>query len=111
VDAGAPVIDGHPVVRSELGYLDAGRDTLTISSGDEPVRALLIGGEPLGESIVMWWNFIGRTHEEIVAYRERWQLEVIGGADADGQFGHVDGYPGTALPAPTLPNVRLRPRE
>ena len=34
-----------------------------------PVRALLIGGEPLGEQIVMWWNFVGRSHEEIVAYR------------------------------------------
>ena len=23
---------------------------------------ILIGGEPFGEEIVMWWNFIGRTH-------------------------------------------------
>ena len=28
---------------------------------DEPVRLLLLGGEPFGESIVMWWNFVGRT--------------------------------------------------
>ena len=36
-----------------------------------------------------------------------------GGANPDGRFGHVDGYSGgpRALPAPELPNVRLRPRD
>ena len=77
----------------------------------EPLRALLIGGEPLGEQIVMWWNFVGRSHDEIVAFREQWQAEVIGGATRAGRFGAVDGYDGRPLPAPELPNVRLRPRE
>ena len=26
---------------------------------------LLIGGEPFTESLVMWWNFIGRSHDDI----------------------------------------------
>ena len=38
--------------------------------------ALLLGGPPFGESIVMWWNFVGRTHEEVVAFREEWQAQV-----------------------------------
>jgi redox-sensitive bicupin YhaK (pirin superfamily) len=111
VDAGAATVDGHPVARAELAYLASGRDTITISSGDQPLRALLIGGEPLGEQIVMWWNFIGRSHDEIVEFRRRWQAEVIADGNEDGLFGRVRDYDGRALPAPELPNVRLRPRD
>ncbi|MEJ1230744.1 MAG: pirin-like C-terminal cupin domain-containing protein [Galbitalea sp.] len=60
VDAGALAIDGEPVARDEIGYLPTGAESLTLATGDEPTRVLLIGGEPLGEQIVMWWNFIGR---------------------------------------------------
>ena len=59
----------------------------------------------------MWWNFVGRSHDEVVAFREQWQAEVIDGASSRGRFGALDGYDGSALPAPALPNVRLRPRE
>jgi quercetin 2,3-dioxygenase len=111
VDAGSPTVDGHPVAREELAYFAPGSETITIETGAEPLRALLIGGEPLGESIVMWWNFIGRSHEEIVAFRDRWQADVITGGNENGPFGHIDDYDGRALPAPEMPNVRLRPRE
>ena len=111
VDAGSPLIEGQRVARAELGYLAPGRSTITIETGGDPLRALLIGGEPLNEQIVMWWNFIGRSHEEIVEYRKQWQLEVIADENEHGRFGVVADYPGTPLPAPELPNVRLRPRE
>jgi quercetin 2,3-dioxygenase len=111
VDAGEPTLQGVRVARRQLGVVPTGAAELTVEAGDHPVRALLIGGVPLGEQIVMWWNFVGRTHEEVVAFREQWQGEVIGGTDSDGRFGHVDGYDGAALPAPELPNVRLRPRD
>ncbi|HEY4268566.1 MAG TPA: pirin family protein [Galbitalea sp.] len=111
VDAGSPSVDGTPVARAEIGYLASGRDTLTIAAGDDAVRVLLIGGEPLGEQIVMWWNFIGRDHDEIVAFRAQWQSEVIANGTDTGRFGRVRGYDGDPLPAPELPNVRLRPRE
>jgi redox-sensitive bicupin YhaK (pirin superfamily) len=104
-------VNGHPVARSELAYVAPGASTITIESGDSAVRALLIGGEPLGEQIVMWWNFIGRSHEEIVEFRRTWQSDVIAGGDENGRFGRVRGYDGSALPAPELPNVRLRPRD
>ena len=53
----------------------------------------------------MWWNFVGRSHEDIAAYRQMWE-------DHDGRFGAVQGYRGAVsrLPAPPLPNATLRPR-
>jgi redox-sensitive bicupin YhaK (pirin superfamily) len=111
LDAGALTVDDEPLARSHLAYLDPGHDHVRLEAGDEPVRLLLIGGVPLGESIVMWWNFIGRSHEEIVQFRTEWQTDVVLDGDPDGRFGSVRGYDGRPLPAPELPNVRLRPRE
>jgi quercetin 2,3-dioxygenase len=111
VDAGGPRVEGQPVARAELAYLAPGRTQVVIESGSDPTRLLLIGGEPLGERIVMWWNFVARSHEEIVAYRERWQADVIAGGNPNGPFGGIPEYDGEALPAPVLPNVRLRPRD
>jgi hypothetical protein len=64
---------------------------------------ILLGGAPFEEEIVMWWNFIGRTHEDIVRARADWQ------AAAD-RFGVVEGYPGDRLAAPALPNATIKPR-
>jgi redox-sensitive bicupin YhaK (pirin superfamily) len=111
VDSGTPRLQGVDVAADQLGVVPVGATVLRIEAGDAPLRALLIGGEPLGESIVMWWNFVGRSHDEIVAFREQWQSEVIEGQDAGGRFGAVVGYPGAALAAPQLPNVRLQPRD
>ena len=74
------------------------------------MRVLLLGGEPFGEEIVMWWNFIGRNHDEVVEFRRQWQADVIGRDNPDGRFGTVSGYDGAALPAPEMPTVRLKPR-
>jgi quercetin 2,3-dioxygenase len=111
VDSGSPAVNGHPVAPAELAYLSPGATTVTIEAREKPLRVLLIGGEPLGEQIVMWWNFIGRSHDEIVGFRRQWQADVIAEENEDGRFGSVRGYDGRALPAPELPNVRLRPRD
>ena len=41
--------------------------------GDGPARAVLLGGPPFGEELVMWWNFVGRSHDDIAAYRRLWE--------------------------------------
>jgi quercetin 2,3-dioxygenase len=110
VDTGQVEVDGVLVPAAHLGYHAPGAATLSIRSGDVPARILLLGGTPFGEQIVMWWNFIGRSHDEVVGYRTQWQADVIGNGSANGRFGTVAGYDGRPLPAPTLPNVRLRPR-
>jgi redox-sensitive bicupin YhaK (pirin superfamily) len=104
LDEGAMSVDGMDVAPHELAFLPTGRATITFAAGATPVRALLIGGAPFGESIVMWWNFIGRTHDEIVEYRADWES----GAP---RFAEVTGYDGSALPAPVMPAIRLKPRD
>ncbi|WP_344424230.1 pirin family protein [Amycolatopsis minnesotensis] len=105
VDFGAVSLHGTDLAAAELGYAGPGRDRLELANGERAARVLLLGGPPFGEEIVMWWNFLGRSHDEIAAYREAWQAE-------SDQFGRVEGFDGTPrrLPAPALPNSRLVPR-
>jgi quercetin 2,3-dioxygenase len=106
VDTGTVALSGTRLAPSDLGYLAPGARTLELSNPDErPARVMLLGGAPFTEDIVMWWNFVGRTHEEIVAFREAWEAE-------SDQFGRIDGYQGKLrrLPAPALPHARLAPR-
>jgi quercetin 2,3-dioxygenase len=80
-------------------YLGRGRRDLRLSS-QTGAQVLLLGGEPFEEKIVMWWNFVARTGEEIALARERWS--------SGGYFGEVaDGDEPT--PAPPLPPGRLKP--
>lgn len=111
VDADGLIVSGHSATLewSELGYLPTGHDGVRLTAHDGPVRVVLLGGVPFGEELVMWWNFIGRDHDEIVESRRLWQSDVIGRDNADGHFGRVD-YEGAPLPAPELPTVRLKPR-
>ncbi|GAA4122806.1 pirin family protein [Nocardioides fonticola] len=109
LDTGSLTVDGTPLQPADLGYLAPGRDALRLRAGSDGARLLLLGGPPFGEEIVMFWNFIGRDHDEIVGYRDAWQAQVAGGRDAPGRFGVVAGDQ-ERIPAPELPNVRLRRR-
>jgi redox-sensitive bicupin YhaK (pirin superfamily) len=95
----------------EIVFVPSGPASITVQAGDDSTRLLLLGGAPLGERIVMWWNFIGRSHDEIVDYRERWQQarETRGGGEHDDYGAFPDAW-ATTLPAPELPNLRLRSR-
>jgi redox-sensitive bicupin YhaK (pirin superfamily) len=118
VDRGVVDVAGCEAKQHELAYVPPGSATLRLAAGDQPVRLLLLGGTPFGESIVMWWNFVGRSHEEVVAYRDEWQAQITAGgavvADsqdaADGRFGVVTGDHLPPIPAPALPNARLKQR-
>jgi quercetin 2,3-dioxygenase len=60
---------------------------------------LLLGGVPFGEPLLMWWNFVARTPEEITAAAARWRA---------GEFGEVGSYQGEPMAAPPLDVARLR---
>jgi len=54
----------------------------------------------------MWWNVVGRNHDEIVAAREAWETDD----SRESRFGTVPGHGTDRVPAPALPGVRLTPR-
>ena len=110
VDAGVVGVDGVDAKAGDLAYVPPGRGALALTAYDEPVRLLLLGGPPFGEAIVMWWNLVARTHEEVVEWRERWQAQVTDDGLADGWFGIPVGDELPPIPAPPLPNARLRER-
>jgi redox-sensitive bicupin YhaK (pirin superfamily) len=57
-----------------LGYLGNERDELTLST-KEMTRALLLGGEPFPEQVLMWWNFVARTRDEVELATKEWNAE------------------------------------
>lgn len=87
---------------TRLVYLGKGRDHLELRSEDD-ARVFLLGGEPFEADIVMWWNFVGRSHDEIVAAREAWEAGTA-------RFGPVIDHGPERIPAPPLPAVKLTPR-
>ncbi|WP_344525161.1 pirin family protein [Streptomyces albiaxialis] len=103
VDSGTLGLEGTALAPAELGFTPPGRDRLHLTNTDDaPARVILLGGEPFEEDIIMWWNFVGGSHEDIVQAREDWM--------AGRRFGEVTGYDGAPLPAPPLPNATLKPR-
>jgi hypothetical protein len=92
-------------------YLGEGRHELTLTvPADAPEEAtvLLLGGAPFEERIVMWWNFIGRSHDEIIEQREAWNGDGVDFVPT--RYGRVAGFTGDRLLAPPMPNVRLKSR-
>ncbi|MEX8033116.1 pirin family protein [Microbacterium sp. 20-116] len=87
---------------TRLVYLGKGRDHLELRSEDD-ARVFLLGGQPFEADIVMWWNFVGRSHDEIVAAREAWEAGTA-------RFGPVIDHGPERIPAPPLPAVKLTPR-
>jgi redox-sensitive bicupin YhaK (pirin superfamily) len=101
---GVAEVAGTPHTTSGLLYLGDGRDHVRIRSQDG-ARLLLLGGAPFGHDLVMWWNFVGRTHADVAQARADWESD----SRAD-RFGVVAGHDGARIPAPELPNIRLKPR-
>ncbi|WP_329319793.1 pirin family protein [Streptomyces sp. NBC_01262] len=99
--SGTTVVDGVPVEAGSMLYLGCGRTELPLRA-DVDSGLMLLGGEPFEERIVMWWNFVARSNEDIVQAREDWMK--------GSRFGTVHGYDGAPLAAPELPPVPLKPR-
>lgn len=98
VEAGPTTV----VTPEQLLFLGTSRDAVEVAAEEDTIL-FLIGGEPFEADLVMWWNFVARSHEEIVQARQDW-------ADASPRFGHVVGHGPERTPAPPMPNVRLTPR-
>ncbi|MCA2214194.1 pirin family protein [Jidongwangia harbinensis] len=99
---GAATVAGTDLHPGSLLYLGTGRTEIPVDAS-RPARLFLLGGAPFEEPLVMWWNFVGRSHEEIVEARADWT--------AGRRFGAVSGCAADPLPAPEMPSVRLKPRD
>jgi redox-sensitive bicupin YhaK (pirin superfamily) len=94
--------NGFDIPFGSLHYIPAGASTMQLKSL-HGAKFVLLGGEPFSEKILMWWNFIGRTQEEIEVMRSDWNSQKD-------RFPTFDDRIGGWIPAPDLPNVRLSPR-
>ncbi len=78
---GSVGVRGHRLEPGRLGYLGIGHDELTVDA-TAGARVLLVGGEPFAEEVVMWWNYVARSRDEITAAHRSWTAD-------DGRFGGV----------------------
>jgi redox-sensitive bicupin YhaK (pirin superfamily) len=102
VVAGTVMVGTTAVGVDQLLYLGSLRTSITISS-PYGGRVIMLGGLPFPEEIVMWWNFIGRSHGEIVAFRDAWERR-------DQRFPAVVDRTEKVMEAPPMPTVQLKPR-
>ena len=85
-------LQGEPLAVDTLYYLGCRRREVELEADESDYRLLLLGGAPFDETILMWWNFVARETEEIVAAREDWE--------AGRRFGTVAAYEGPRIAAP-----------
>jgi redox-sensitive bicupin YhaK (pirin superfamily) len=91
---GAVVVEGQTVAPGALAYLAPGRDELGLAA-DGPARVLLLGGVPFESPVTMWWNFVGRSRDEVAEAGRQWNT-------GSGRFGET-GSAMARIPAPTVP--------
>lgn len=107
---GRVTVDGHELAPGPLLYLGPGRTGVELHA-DGPAKMILLGGEPFTSELIMWWNFIGRSHDDIVLARQQWEdhAERFGpqpGRDDVLAAAHGD----SRIPAPPMPATVLKPR-
>ena len=100
VATGSAGVHGTVLRPGQLMYLATGRDQVDISAAAGS-RLFLLGGVPLGERLLTWWNLVARTPDEIAAAAADWR---------EGPFASVADYDGEPLPAPPLDVAWLVPR-
>ena len=96
---GTATIHGHVLTEDNMVILEPGVEYVSVEL-DAGSRVLLLGGEPFESPILLWWNFVGRTQEELQQAREQWIAE-------DERFGKIPAYSGPRLEAPVFPD-RMR---
>ena len=95
-------VGGEPLPQGELLYFAPGHEAIAIQS-DGKARVLLLGGEPFGEEILLWWNFVARTQAEMEQALADWNTGE--------RFGTVRaGSTAKPLTAPSLEGVNLKAR-
>ncbi|MGH8517572.1 MAG: pirin family protein [Panacagrimonas sp.] len=95
VTQGRVDVEGETLEPGTLLYLGGQRDRVRLRA-DKAARLVLIGGRPFEEPMLMWWNFVARSKQELSAACREWN-------HAEAKFGEVKGYDGNRLAAPMPP--------
>ena len=98
---GAAQVDDEAIEPGSLLYAAPGRTQLELRC-DAAAQLLLIGGTPFPEPVLMWWNFVARTPQEIQGAAADW--------NAGRHFGAVPGTQLARVPAPDAAGLKLRAR-
>ena len=96
---GEATVNGHELNDDNFLFMEPGLTEIKIDLAANS-RVLLLGGEPFESPILLWWNFVGRSQEELAEARQQW-------VDGDARFGTIPAYEGPRLEAPVLPE-RMR---
>lgn len=97
---GTAQINGQALDDQQLLVLSPGESQLQLQL-EAGSRVILVGGEPFESPILLWWNFVGRTQEDMMQAREQW-------INHDARFGEIPEYDGERMAVPILPE-RMRP--
>jgi len=98
---GAARLDGQLIAPGTLHYAAPGREWFDLAC-DAATQLLLIGGAPFDEALLIWWNFVARTQQEIELAAADW--------NAGHRFGEVPGTRLPRVPAPATAGLKLRAR-
>jgi hypothetical protein len=98
--AGTGEAGGTALAPGSLLYLPPGQDQLPLAAA-AGAELFLLGGAPLDQPVLMWWNFVGTAPEDIIDAARDWGRGE--------RFGEIAVYQGKRLPAPALDAVRLVP--
>jgi len=77
---GEAQLDGRDIPSRHLILPDRG--TRPVLRARTPLKAMLLGGEPLDGHRHLWWNFVSSSKERIEQAKADW---------AAGRFGHIEG--------------------
>ncbi len=88
-------INGQTLSNDNMMVFSTGTTEIVIELAAKS-RVLLIGGEPFESPILLWWNYVGRTEQEIKTAHQQWLAH-------DRRFGEIHDYDGQRLQAPTFP--------
>ena len=109
--SGHVTVEGEHLPEQELIYLPAGTESVNLECAPDS-RLLIIGGEPMDEAILLWWNFVARTTEEMKEAQTQWEAEAASADDIiNGQprrFGKPVASALKSLHSPSLEGVSLR---
>ncbi|KAF1028009.1 MAG: Quercetin 2,3-dioxygenase [Acinetobacter bereziniae] len=97
---GDAIVNGHDLNSDNMVVLEPGISQIEVEL-PKGSRLLLIGGEPFESPILLWWNLVGRTQEELKTATEQW-------INQDARFGTIPDYDGPHLEAPAFPD-KMRP--